>query len=52
MMHDARETRADELKYRKEYEKLLVEKTEKEELINSFKGFAQDLEISLNDETS
>lgn len=40
MLHDSKETRTDEYKYRLEMEKLLKQKTEKEELINTFKGFA------------
>ena len=33
-------------------EKLLKQKTEKEELINTFKGFAQDLEARFGDDSS
>ena len=52
MLHDSKETRADEYKYRLEMEKLLKQKTEKEELINTFKGFAQDLEARFGDDSS
>lgn len=39
MLHDSKETKADEKKYRKEFEKLELDKAEKEEMINTFKGF-------------
>ena len=39
MLHDGKETKADEKKYRKEFERLEQEKAEKEEMINTFKGF-------------
>lgn len=39
MLHDGKETKADEKKYRKELERLEQDKAEKEEMINTFKGF-------------
>lgn len=50
MLHDGKETRCDEKKYRAEMEKLNNQKTEKEELINTFKGFIQNLEAKLGDD--
>jgi len=50
MLHDGKETKADEKKYRKEFERLEQEKAEKEEMINTFKGFHQDLEGKLADD--
>lgn len=52
MIHDGKETRFDEIKYRKEMERLLKEKISKEELIQTFKGFAQDLEARYADDSS
>mmetsp|Transcript_23105 Transcript_23105/g.35787 ORF Transcript_23105/g.35787 Transcript_23105/m.35787 type:complete len:412 (-) Transcript_23105:907-2142(-) len=52
MLHDGKETRFDEKKYRDEMEKLEKEKMEKEELINAFRGFSQDLEARLSDDSS
>jgi hypothetical protein len=40
MLHDGKETRTDERKYRDEMQKLEQEKQAKEELISTFKGFA------------
>ena len=40
MLHDGKETRLDEKKYRQEMARLEKEKAEKEELINTFTGFA------------
>jgi cell division protein FtsB len=44
MLHDGKETRLDEKKYRREIAKLEAEKHMKEELINNFGAFVQDLE--------
>jgi len=52
MLHDGKETRLDEKKYRDEMERLEKEKAEKEELINAFRGFSQDLEARLSDDSS
>lgn len=52
MLHDGKETRSDEKKYREEMQKLEQEKQAKEELISTFKGFAQDLEARLGDDSS
>jgi len=52
MLHDGKETKSDELKYRKEMEKLQIQKQEKEDLITSFKGFANDLETNYADDTN
>jgi hypothetical protein len=52
MLHDGKETRLDEKKYRQEMARLEKEKAEKEELINTFTGFAQDLETRLSDDSS
>ena len=52
MLHDGKETRSDECKYRIEMEKLQLQKQEKEDLINSFKGFANDLETKYADDTN
>jgi len=52
MLHDGKETKGDENKYRSEMERLYSEKTEKEELINTFRGFAQDLETRHADDSS
>jgi hypothetical protein len=40
MLHDGKETRLDEKKYREEMARLEKEKAEKEELINTFTGFS------------
>jgi len=50
MLHDSKETKIDERKYRKEMERLELEKTQKEELINSFKVFSQDLEVKYQED--
>lgn len=50
MLHDAKETRGDEVKYRQEIEKLEEKKNQKIELINTFKGFINDLERRFNDD--
>lgn len=50
MLHDGKETKFDEKKYRKEMERLEAEKAQKEELINSFKVFAQDLEVKFQED--
>ena len=50
MLHDSKETRNDEFKYRNEIEKLEEQKNQKIELINTFKGFINDLERRYNDE--
>lgn len=52
MLHDGKETRVDEKKYREEVHRLEQEKQAKEELISTFKGFAQDLEGRLSDDSS
>ena len=52
MQHDGKETRTDEKKYRQEAERLFKEKALKEELIQTFKGFAQDLEARYADDSS
>ena len=52
MLHDGKETKFDEKKYREEMQKLEGEKAVKEELISTFKGFAQDLEARLSDDSS
>jgi hypothetical protein len=52
MLHDGKETRLDERKYREEMQKLEQDKQLKEELISTFKGFAQDLEARLSDDSS
>lgn len=51
MLHDGKETRFDEKKYRDEMIRLEGEKTTKETLISTFRGFAQNLEASLSDDT-
>jgi len=40
MLHDGKETKIDEKKYRAEMARLEEEKADKEALISSFKGFA------------
>jgi hypothetical protein len=50
MLHDGKETRWDEKKYREEVKRLEKEKAEKEELINTFRGFSQDLEGRMADD--
>jgi len=40
MLHDGKETRFDEKKYRDEMTRLEGEKTNKETLISTFRGFA------------
>jgi hypothetical protein len=50
MLHDRRETCSDERKYRLEIEKLELDKMSKEERINTFKGFVQDLERRYGDD--
>jgi len=40
MLHDKKETKTDEKKYREEMERVEREKLKKEEEINTFKGFA------------
>lgn len=42
MLHDGKETRIDEKKYRREISRLESEKMNKEELINNFGTFLQD----------
>jgi len=44
MLHDGKETRIDEKKYRVEMSRLEGEKAEREQLIMSFNGFKEDLE--------
>ena len=51
MLHDGKETRLDERKYRDEMTRLEGEKNVKETLISTFRGFAQNLEASLSDDT-
>jgi hypothetical protein len=51
MLHDGKETRFEEQKYRDEMTRLEGEKTVKETLISTFRGFAQNLEASLSDDT-
>jgi len=51
MLHDGKETRLDERKYRDEMTRLEGEKNVKETLISTFRGFAQNLEASLIDDT-
>ena len=50
MLHDGKETRFDEKNYRREIDKLEAQKTQKEELINNFGVFVQDLEAKLQDQ--
>ena len=50
MLHDGKETRFDEKKYRREINRLESEKAQKEELINNFAAFVQDLESQLQDQ--
>lgn len=50
MLHDGKETRFDEKKYRREINRLESEKAQKEELINNFGAFVQDLETQLQDQ--
>lgn len=52
MLHDGKETRIDEKKYRVEMSRLEGEKAEREQLIMSFNGFKEDLEQKLADESS
>lgn len=52
MLHDGKETRIDEKKYREEMDKLEKDKAEREELINTFNGFLQDLDTKLADDSS
>ena len=47
MLHDAKETRLDEKKYREEMIRLEAEKASKEDMINYFKEFSQDLDLKL-----
>jgi hypothetical protein len=47
MLHDAKETRLDEKKYRDEMIRLEDEKALKEDMINYFKEFSQDLDLKL-----
>jgi hypothetical protein len=47
MLHDAKETRLDEKKYRDEMVRLEDEKALKEDMINYFKEFSQDLDLKL-----
>jgi uncharacterized protein YifE (UPF0438 family) len=47
MLHDGKETRFDEKKYRREMARLEAEKAKKEELINNFGTFVNDLETQL-----
>jgi hypothetical protein len=51
MLHDGKETRVDEQKYSAEMTRLESEKAAKETLISTFRGFAQNLEASLSDDT-
>lgn len=51
MLHDGKETKADEKKYRKEIGELEQKKVEKEDLIDTFKGYIQDQENKLADDT-
>lgn len=44
MLHDGKETRYDEKKYRVEMARLLVEKEELDKLILSFNEYKEDLE--------
>ena len=50
MLHDGKETRFDEKKYRREIARLESEKAVKEELIGNFGAFVQDLETQLQDQ--
>ena len=50
MLHDGKETKGDEMKYRGEMERIEKEKSKKEEEINTFRGFAQDLEVRVADD--
>lgn len=50
MLHDGKETKGDEMKYRAEMERIEKEKAKKEEEINTFRGFAQDLEVRVADD--
>lgn len=50
MLHDGKETVADEKKYRLECDRIEKEKALKEEFIQTFKGFHQDLEGKLADD--
>jgi hypothetical protein len=52
MLHDGKETRGDEKKYRVEMARLLVEKEEREKLILSFNGYKDDLETKMANEDS
>lgn len=52
MLHDGKETREDEIKYRKKMAELLVEKEDLDKFIMSFNGFKDDLEGKVaNDES-
>lgn len=51
MLHDGKETRLDEKKYRDEMARLEAEKTAKEGLIGTFRGFAQNMDGQLSDDT-
>jgi hypothetical protein len=50
MLHDGKETKGDEMKYRAEMERIEKEKAKKEEEINTFRGFAQNLEDMVADD--
>lgn len=52
MLHDGKETRIDEKKYRVEMARLLVEKEEREKLIGIFNGYKEDLETKMANEES
>jgi hypothetical protein len=52
MLHDGKETRLDEKRYRTELIELEGKRGEKEELIQLFKGFLQDLETKYGDDQS
>lgn len=52
MLHDAKETRLDEKKYREEMIRLESEKAQKEDMINYFKEFSQDLDLKLQEDQS
>lgn len=52
MLHDGKETRIDEKKYRVEMARLLVEKEERDKLIQSFNGFKEDLETKVANDDS
>lgn len=52
MLHDGKETRVDEKKYRVEMDRLLIEKEDRDKLIQSFNGFKEDLEAKVANDDS